>query len=265
VPNPFRTITGALAAILAVIVGWSLWTMRDADPVVSPLPVRQAEKPAEAPSTALVTDTPVSRAEITGSGGPVVEEVAGDPQAQTHPDGSMTGVPAPFAAGDFPPYLGAVANAGPSSLDARGCKSPSRLLADMSQESRDELWAPRVERELRAMLGQHPFGFQVSVGCRATICQITEIGAITEIDPADDDEWRRHWGSFMRNFLNSPLASEFATSRFFAGRYSSDVTPEPGEIPSGYWDIAGFVLTSAGQATPSEPPDCSLFQSPEEF
>ncbi len=161
--------------------------------------------------------------------------------------------------GDVPSYLGYVMAMPTSDRNPRGCKSPSRLLAEMSQESRDELWASRVERELRDLLLPHPLGFPVSVGCRATFCQVTEIGdPFAATGPAKGPVEQAFWKDFWDRLRASPVAAEFASEHCFAGTYA----PKPSTFPPPF--IAGCIYTSSGQATPSEPADCAPFTPDEE-
>lgn len=258
------TVVVSLAAMLALVLGWTL-SVKEVRPPDSPrdYPVTTAPPgvPMDDESAPAPVDEP-ARTQLETASGEIAAERADDTRGETRAPQVTTVPPPAVIVADFPPYLSSVASGGLPPRFERGCKSPSLLLSEMAEEPRDELWASRVERELEAMLGRHPWGFQVTVGCRATICQVTEVGKITGLDPAAEAEWHRYWGSFFRTFRSSPLASEFATSRFFAGRFSADRTPEPGETPSGYWDIAGFVLTSTGQGTPAEPADCSPFRPP---
>lgn len=170
------------------------------------------------------------------------------PPGSTLPPPPPLGVPAGMITKDYPPYLGLVASKWFPPRSDNGCKSPSALLAEMAEEPRDTLWAPRMERELRALLEPHPLGFAVSVGCRATICQITTIGP--HADALEHQaEVKRFWGFFQSRLAASPAAREFASHRYFSGM-------EPmGELKA----IDGIVLTSVGQASPDEPASCASF------
>jgi hypothetical protein len=162
-------------------------------------------------------------------------------------------------AGDVPPYLGYVMAMATSDRNPRGCKSPSRLLAEMSQESRDELWASRVESELRDLLEPHPLGFPVSVGCRATLCQVTELGDLfVAAGPANGLAEQAFWKDFRDRLRAGSVAAEFASEHCFAGNYA----PKQSTFPSLF--ITGCIYMSSGQATPSEPADCAPFTPDEE-
>lgn len=190
---------------------------------------------------------------------PVAVDEASSPGTYTLPPESSgtspppVGVPSGMASPDYPPYLGAVASKWFPDRANNGCKSPSALLTEMAEEPRDGLWAPRMERELRGLLETHPLGFAVSVGCRATICQVTAIGP--HADALEHEaESQRFWGLFQQRLRASPTAGEFATYRYFAG------TEPMGDLQV----IAGIVLTSVGQASPDEPGDCAPFAPAEE-
>lgn len=170
------------------------------------------------------------------------------PPGSTTPTPPPLGVPAGMIPKDYPPYLGVVASKWFPPRMGNGCKTPSALLAEMAEEPRDTLWAPRIERELRMLLEPHPLSFAVSIGCRATICQVTAIGP--HADALEHQaEVKRFWGIFQRRLAAAAVGPEFATYRYFSGM-------EPmGELKA----IDGIVLTSVGQASPDEPASCASF------
>jgi hypothetical protein len=241
-------------ALLAAAALW--WWVGDSDPapdaVAESEPVAPRVSAVEVPLPAVreAAKFPAAAAPADASTSPEAPAV---PPGSTSPPATAFGVPTEMISDDYPPYLGAVASSWFPFRFENGCKSPSALLTDMAEEPRDPLWASRMERELRALLESHPLGFAVSVGCRATICQITAIGPhATALE--HPTEAQRFWGLFERRLRASPIAREFATKRFFAG-----VEPR-GTLEA----IAGIVLTSVGQASPDEPADCAPFAPAEE-
>lgn len=221
--------------------------MRDVNgfDVGSPAPrpaAQQPTEPSDTKSVSVIEDGHPSRTEPADAVGLVVKEATGEPTVQTHRDDATE------FAGDFPSYLRFAVDPQSTMRSPDGCKHLFGVLSEMSGESRDELWAPRVERELRTLLEQHPLGFRVSVGCRATVCQITNIGPVTAI-LENEAAFGTYWSNFEDNLRNAPIASELATRRFFTAEYPEDPTQA----------ISGYVFTSVGQATPSEPPHCAPF------
>ena len=92
----------------------------------------------------------------------------------------------------------------------------------------------------------------VSVGRRATICQVTEIGdPFDATGPANGPVEQAFWKDFWDRARASPVAAEFASEHCFAGNYA----PKQSTFPSLF--ITGCIYMSSGQATPSEPADCA--------
>jgi len=145
--------------------------------------------------------------------------------------------------GDFPAHLEFATGHKTMLRTPDGCKLATGLLAEMSEEKRDNRWAARIERELIAMLTRHmPPDLRLSVGCRSTICQVTAVSDA-------NTERRANWFAFEKDVESSPIAHEFTSMRFFGGR--SDA--------SDLRIVSGFVLTSAGQA--DEPSICQPMRS----
>jgi hypothetical protein len=160
-----------------------------------------------------------------------------------------------FAPGDYPSYLEAVVGRSPPERDPQGCRSIQSLLAEMADEQRDELWAARVERDLRELLGRHPLGFTASVGCRATICQVSNVGVLAALEtPANAREDYRYWKNFREDLLASPVAVEFSSGRAIAGNFM----PDPDQ------HIVAYVFTSTGRGSAEEPTGCGRLAGGEE-
>lgn len=243
------TVLLGSAVIAAVALTWP-WRPGDApEPVSTTTAVETEQSPASLPGPAGAL-APPPREGRDDTAAPA-DEPAREPPASPSLSQAGASVPEILLGGDFPPYLAAVAHTEPDQRDPRGCKLVSGLLVEMAGEARDDLWAPRVERELRAMLGDHPMGFAVSVGCRATICQVTEIGTLVEHDLVTERAWAAYWSGFMQKLRSSPVAAELATRRFFSGNFP----PHPN------WLISGYVFTTVGHAaSPGEPADCAPFE-----
>ena len=237
--------------VLTLLTGGALWWIADTDPAPDAAPEPESVAPrisgAEGPLPAVreAAETPAAAAMADELTSPEVPAVS---SGSALPPPTSFGVPPEMISNDYPTYLGAVASKWFPHRSENGCKSPSAVLADMAEEPRDVLWAPRMERELRALLEPHPLNFAVSVGCRATICQITAIGPHADA-LEHQTEAQRFWGLFQRRLRASPIARELATYRFFGGMETMD------ELQA----IAGFVLTSVGQASPDEPTECAPF------
>jgi hypothetical protein len=256
-------ISFAAFAVLAILIAANLLLFRQRK---SPEPVEAV--PATATAPAEPTGTPSLEQVLPAKAASAPETVHGNRRSETtvteshvqnEPESNSSKLPTDMLTGDVPPYLGYVMAMPTSNRDPRGCKSPSRLLAEMSQESRDELWASRVESELRDLLEPHPLGFPVSVGCRATFCQVTELGDLfAATGPANGLAEQAFWKDFRDRLRASPVAAEFASEHCFAGNYA----PKQSTFPSLF--IAGCIYTSSGQATPSEPADCAPFTPDEE-
>ncbi|HEX5787561.1 MAG TPA: hypothetical protein VFY03_05240 [Woeseiaceae bacterium] len=131
--------------------------------------------------------------------------------------------------------------------DPRGCKTPAAVLDAMAEEARDELWAVRMERELADQLGRHPLGFEVTVSCRATICQATEYGDLEVLQHGGNQrKAKTYWDEFRDKLEASPVAEEIGRWHSFAGNFS----PEPD------MHVAGYVLIGVGQGASDEPAWC---------
>lgn len=146
---------------------------------------------------------------------------------------------------DFPDYLQVMLD-GPFSLHTipapEGCTTIAGVLEEMRLETRDALWADRVEAELRAIWtssGQKPL--PLSVGCRSTICQVSAVGEIS-------DDVGENYQSARRAFGLSDLAKEFSSMRQVSARRSFG----DGEVKP----VAVWVLTSNGNSAPREQPHC---------
>lgn len=148
---------------------------------------------------------------------------------------------------EFPAYLDFAVHPGEDLRDERGCLAGiAPILTEMSQQERDQLWSPQMEESLRNLLGEHPLGFEVSVGCRQTICQLTAIGAVDKIIE-NKAMVGKFWTSFSHNFRNDAIAEEFVTVRYFTAENPEDRSQ----------DISGFLLTSGGEAGLAEPSYCT--------
>jgi hypothetical protein len=189
---------------------------------------------------------PVAEAPADASSSPGAPAVPDEPVSEPT---TAFGVPTAMISHDYPPYLGVVASWFPP-RDHKGCKSSSALLAEMAGEPRDPLWAPRIEKELLELLEPHPLGFAISVGCRATICQVTSVGPFARaLEHSDSGEVQSIFGLFGRRLRASPVVREFTRSQYFSG------AAPMGEVMF----IEGVVLTSVGLASSDEPADCILF------
>lgn len=240
-----------LITFVLLAAGALWWWVGDTDPAPDAATEREPVTPgvsaAEAPlPAAREAGQPPAAAALADA--LTNTEAPAEAPGSTSPPATAFGVPTGMISHDYPPYLGAVASSWFPLRFESGCKSASGVLADMAEEPRDALWAPRMERELRALLEPHPLGFAVSVGCRATICQLTAIGPHATA-PEHSTEPSSVWGLFQRRLRASPIAREFATYRYFSGAQPM------GELQF----IDGIVLTSVGQASPDEPTDCAPY------
>jgi hypothetical protein len=163
------------------------------------------------------------------------------------PAGGETALAPLMLSGDFPLYLTVVARQS-SGKAPGGCKDVRALLAEMAEEPRDTLWADHMERELREFIGPHPHGFHVSVGCRASICQVSVVGEHDALTEDSGAAAAKFWHNFRQGVQHSAMADEVGFNWFFGGIY-------PTHPPQ---HIEGTVLTSIGR---EEPPGCRTFGS----
>ncbi len=139
-----------------------------------------------------------------------------DDDASHQPASGATALAPVMLSGDFPLYLTVVARPTPGESPS-GCKETGVLLAEMAEETRDELWADRIERNLRKFIGQHPHGFHVSVGCRATICQVSVVGDPDALSPDSGRADTLFWSRFRQRLGRSTTGVELGRNGFFGG------------------------------------------------
>lgn len=236
-----------LAAILLLVVAvfaWQSWfgsssTLND----LSSVEVHAVAEP-EVSSTSGVANTEQVGSDTGVSVDSSVANEVDDMEQRYAPDATVdqTFAPAP----NFPEYLRIMLD-GPFSLHTisspEGCMTNiAGVLEEMRLETRDALWADRVEAELRAIWtssGQQPL--PLSVGCRSTICQVSAVGQMS-------DDVGQNYRSASRDFRSSDLAMEFSSMRQIYGRRNFG----DGELRP----VALWVLVSNGNSAPREQPHC---------
>jgi hypothetical protein len=187
------------------------------------------------------TDIPPEPAAVPSSSGPGAGEL---------PVESSNGAPAlepVMLTGDFPLYLTVVAR--PTGEIGGVREHTGALLTEMAEEPRDAMWANRMERELREFIGPHPHGFHDSVGCRASICQVSVVGEPSALAEDSGAAESMFWYYFRQGVEHSGTGDELGFSGYVVGVF-------PTHPPQ---HIAAMVLTSAGRDVP---PGCRTFRSP---
>jgi hypothetical protein len=249
-----RIVTIGLIITLAISIGWYVLQARDASSFEPPL----APRPVSTKSTSS-SRTPA----FTGSGALRAESARSDKEnVRPEADGmhTATDIAAEPARVDrtgdsaitneLPAYLSFFTAHSGDSVSPNGCKDPFQLLAEMARGSREGTSASQMEEALQDLLERHPLGFSVSITCRAAICQISDIGPITELLQREQQH-RAFWGNFIERLQGAPSSFDVASVSYFTATAPED----PNQ------NISGYVLTTKERVAPSESPDCARFKA----
>jgi len=90
--------------------------------------------------------------------------------------------------------------------DAEG--SPARLHQRLLRETRDDAWAPYVERQISDYVAAQPAGIfsHLTIQCRATLCELTMLGDLNAMGGSTKD-WDELLASMQRDGVTMNLES----------------------------------------------------------
>lgn len=232
----------AAVLFVAAVVTWQYWFAGSRNTNGPPAPEADAVAAEPRMPSAVVGETIEQAESDTG----VSDTGSADEPGDSEPHTAYAAIDQTSAVdADFPDYLQHMLD-GPFSLHAipapEGCTAIADVLEEMRLETRDALWADRVEAELRAIwtsTGRKPL--PLSVSCRSTICQVSAIGQVS-------DDVGSNYQTARGAFGSSDLATEFSSMRQVSARRSFG----GGEARP----VAVWVLTSNGNSAPGEEPHC---------